>query len=107
VPKLRLPFRSESRTAAKPKPRTQAVAVRHESGELPVVVAKGSGAIAERILEIAFATGVKVREDADLVQILNAVDLDSPIPAECFAAIAEILSYIYQVNRAAGDTPPL
>ena len=67
----------------------------------PTIVASGRGAIAEQILNIAFANGVKVREDADLVQILAAVDVDSPIPTEAFAAVAEILSYVYRANGQA------
>ena len=67
----------------------------------PRVIASGRGAIAEQILNIAFANGVKVREDADLVQILAAVDVDSPIPTEAFAAVAEILSYVYRANGQA------
>lgn len=73
-----------------------------EESAAPRVVAKGKGAIAERILEIAFAAGVKVREDADLVEILQAVDLDSEIPVEAFRAVAEILAYVYRAN----GTPP-
>ena len=78
----------------------KAVAVRHgpESRTAPRVVAKGKGAIAEQILRIAFANGVKVREDADLVELLAAVELDSEIPLEALAAVAEILSYIYRTN---------
>jgi flagellar biosynthesis protein len=79
-----------------------AIAVRYEpeSGSAPRVVAKGTGTIAEQILEIAFAHGVKVREDADLVGILSAVELDSEIPLEAFAAVAEILAYVYLANGA-------
>ncbi len=88
-----------------------AVALRHEleSDDAPRVVAKGEGTVAEQILQIAFATGVKVREDADLVEILAALDIDSEIPLEAFAAVAEILSYIYYVNGklpAPDDSPP-
>jgi len=52
--------------------------------------------------------GVTVREDRDLVQLLGAVDVDSPIPVEAFQAVAEILSYIYrrQGKLAAGKTAP-
>jgi flagellar biosynthesis protein len=83
----------------------KAVALRYEpeAADAPKVVAKGKGAIAERILEIAFAAGVKVRADADLVEILQAVDLDSEIPVEAFRAVAEILAYVYRAN---GTMPP-
>ena len=40
-----------------------------------------------------------IRRDADLVQILKAVDIDEEIPVEAFAAVAEIISYVYQVNN--------
>ena len=39
----------------------------------PSVLASGRGAVARQILDIAFANGVKVREDADLVEILSHV----------------------------------
>ncbi len=68
----------------------------------PRVSATGRGAVAEQILEIAFANGVKVREDADLAQLLATLGLDSPIPLAVFATVAEILTYVY---RASGDLP--
>ncbi|HAW34145.1 MAG TPA: flagellar protein FhlB [Alphaproteobacteria bacterium] len=84
--------------------RTVAVALRFdpETGETPTVAASGYGHVAERILDLAFAAGVKVRRDADLAEILAAVDLDMEIPPEAFAAVAEILSYIYELNASAG-----
>ncbi len=69
-----------------------------QSGAPPRVVAGGRGKIAEQILEIAFANGVKVREDADLAELLSAIDLDDEIPIEAFAAVAEILIYVYRAN---------
>ena len=69
----------------------------------PKVVATGKGLVAEQILEMAFAHGVKVRTDPDLAQILAAVDVDTIIPAEAFVAVAEILAYIYRAN---GQVPP-
>lgn len=65
----------------------------------PRVVATGRGPVAEQILAIAFEKGVPVREDADLAQILSAVELDSEIPIDALAAVAEILSYVYRANR--------
>ena len=71
---------------------------------LPRVVATGTGAVAEQILVAAFAAGVKVRADADLAEILAAVEIDSEIPLEALAAVAEILSYVYRANGA--EPPP-
>ena len=69
-----------------------------DSAGLPQITAAGRGKFAEKILQIAFANGVKVREDSALAEILAALELDSPIPAEAFAAVAEILSYVYRAN---------
>ena len=83
--------------------RTVAAALKFdpETGETPTVVANGYGHVAERILDLAFSAGIKVRRDADLAEILAAVDLDAEIPPEAFAAVAEILSYIYELNASA------
>ena len=69
-----------------PDPKQVAVALKYDRGEdkVPRVVATGRGAVAERILELAFAHGVKVREDADL---------------------AEILFYIYRANERQAAAP--
>jgi len=81
-----------------------AVALRYEATRdpAPKVVAGGRGRIAEQILEIAFAHGVKVREDGDLAQLLSSIDLESEIPIEAFAAVAEILTYVYRANGTLG-----
>jgi flagellar biosynthesis protein len=71
---------------------------------LPRVIASGSGGVAAHILTPAFAAGIKVREDADLAEILAAVEVDSEIPLEALAAVAEILSYVYRANGAANES---
>ncbi|MDR6770617.1 EscU/YscU/HrcU family type III secretion system export apparatus switch protein [Azospirillum sp. BE72] len=85
--------------------RPVAVALKYELGTqtLPRIVATGKGTVAEQILEVAFANGVKVREDADLVEILSAIEVDSDIPVEAIAAVAEVLAYVYRAN---GTPPP-
>lgn len=81
-----------------------AVALKYEGKtELaPRVTAKGRGAIAEQIVETARSQGVEVHEDAELAQLLVTLDIDSFIPVEAFAAVAEILGYVYRKNRGAG-----
>lgn len=79
-------------------PKAVALSYEPEVANAPRVVAKGKGVLAERILEVAFAAGVKVRKDADLVEILQAVDLDREIPIEAFQAVAEIIAYVYRAN---------
>ena len=79
-----------------------AIAVKQNDGQkqTPKIIAGGRGRIAEQILEVAFSKGIKVREDADLAQILSVVDVDSEIPIEAFATVAEILTYVYEANTA-------
>ena len=85
----------------------KAVAIHNDvpGGDLPRVVATGKGAVAEQILQVAFANGIKVREDADIAELLSAVDVDSPIPIEALAAVAEILVYVYRANNMLGPGP--
>lgn len=77
-----------------------AVALQYAHGKdaTPRVTAKGKGPIAEQILAIAAERGIPVREDAELATLLEAVELDSPIPVEAFQAVAEILAHIYRAN---------
>jgi flagellar biosynthesis protein len=66
--------------------------------DAPRITAAGRGKIAEQILQLAFANGVKVREDSALAEMLTKIELDSPIPSEAFLAVAEVLSYVYKAN---------
>ena len=70
-----------------------------EKDNAPKVLAKGQGHVAQKIIQIAIDEGIEIRKDADLLQILKAVDIDSEIPIEAFAAVAEIISYIYKANN--------
>lgn len=85
--------------------RPVAVALEYEPGReaLPRVTATGRGHVADQILELAFANGVKVREDPDLAQVLAAVELDCEIPIEAIVAVAEILAHVYRANGAAAE----
>jgi len=94
---------SDSRQSDGKTAKAVALSYEPEVTDAPRVVAKGKGALAERILAIAFASGVRVREDADLVEVLQAVDLEREIPLEAFQAVAEILAYVYRAN---GQMPP-
>lgn len=98
-----------SRTIPDRKSQTVAVALRHapSSPAAPRVVASGHGYTAERILDLAFANGVKVREDADLAQMLAAVGIGEEIPFAAFSAVAEILAYIYRANQTVEPAPDM
>ena len=84
-----------------------AIAIKRNDGQekIPKIIAGGQGKVAEQILEIAFSMGIKVREDADLAQMLSVVDIDSEIPIEAFATVAEILTYVYEANNEMNPKP--
>ncbi|MGE5371889.1 MAG: EscU/YscU/HrcU family type III secretion system export apparatus switch protein [Solirubrobacterales bacterium] len=82
----------------------KAVALKYDSemDEAPVVVAKGKGRVAERIEEIAREAGVPVREDAELVSYLSALELYEQIPSALYEVVAEILAFVYRMDRNQG-----
>lgn len=82
-----------------------AIALQYERGimEAPVVAAKGQGYLAEQILKVAKEHGIEIREDADLATLLAKIDIGEPIPMEAYAAVAEILSYLYRTNAKLRD----
>ncbi|MBI5017387.1 MAG: EscU/YscU/HrcU family type III secretion system export apparatus switch protein [Deltaproteobacteria bacterium] len=81
--------------------RAAAVAYRPADDAAPRVTAAGRGLVAERILETARAAGIPVREDAGLAEVLSHLDPGAEIPPETYRAVAEILAFLYRVDRDA------
>jgi len=76
------------------------VALKYAPGDsAPTVVAKGRGLIAEEIISRAREHGIFVHESPELVALLSKVDLDGQIPPQLYIAVAELLAWIYQVER--------
>ena len=63
----------------------------------PVVVAKGKGFTAEKILESAEREGIAVVENKNLSDVLFTADIYSLIPEEQYEIVAEILSFIIKI----------
>lgn len=80
-----------------------AVALKYERDKhpAPIISAKGKGFIAEQIIELARQYNIEIRQDRDLAQMLEKLDIDTPIPLEAYAAVAEILAYVYRANDKA------
>ncbi len=79
----------------------KAVALKYKMYEdkAPLVVAKGRGIIAEKIMEIAKENNIPIREDVDLVALLSKVDMMGEIPVELYQVVAEVLTYVYRINK--------
>ena len=88
----------------KKEERRHAVALRYDvqKDAAPRVVAKGAGLLADRIIEVAREHGVHVHEDPQMVAVLAKVKLDSPIPEELYRAVAEVLAFVYRLDRRMG-----
>jgi len=83
-------------------PTHYAVAIKYDSstGHAPLVVAKGMNVIAEQIKKIARENSVHIVQNPSLARSLYAeVELDQPIPEALFTAVAEILVYVYKMNK--------
>jgi flagellar biosynthesis protein len=92
--------------AIDPQQLAVALAYREDEGA-PRVVAKGRGLLAEAILARAREAGVYVHESPELVALLMQVDLDSRIPPQLYIAVAELLAWLYRLERGETLAPPV
>ncbi len=88
-----------------------AVALRYDEKRMraPLVVAKGQDLIAARIREIATEHSVPIFEAPPLARVLyRNVDIGGEIPTSLYQAVAQVLTYIYQLRtaRRTGVVPP-
>ena len=83
----------------------EAVALRYDPQQdsSPRVLAKGSGAIADRILQLARDNSIPLYEDQDLVQLLGVLDINAEIPANLYKALAEVLAHIYRAKNTLNE----
>ena len=82
-------------------PTHYAVALMYKAGEMraPKVLAKGSYLLAQRIRELGEEHNVPILEAPPLARALyRHAEIEQEIPSALFAAVAEVLAYIYQLN---------
>lgn len=86
---------------AEERKKKKAVAVKYKAGQsaVPSVAAKGAGEMAKRIIKIAKENGIPIKEDPDLVETLSKLDINQDIPPELYQVIAEVLAWVYRVNK--------
>jgi flagellar biosynthesis protein FlhB len=78
-----------------------AVALKYDAGTMhaPRVVAKGQGPVAKLIREVAIANGIPILERKPLARALyKLVNVGEEIPEQFYAAVAEILAYVYELS---------
>jgi flagellar biosynthetic protein FlhB len=90
-------------------PTHYAVALKYDDSKMaaPKVVAKGADLLALAIRDSAKASKVPVLQAPVLARALYAhAELDREVPAALFAAVAQVLAYVYQLRAAlTGDSP--
>lgn len=76
----------------------RAVALKYDANKnnAPVVIASGSGFIADKVVEIAEESGVPVYRDDSMSVLLSQLNIGCEIPEELFSSIVDI--YIYFLN---------
>jgi flagellar biosynthesis protein len=84
----------------------KSVALRYdpEQDRAPVLIAKGQGYIAERIVALANEHGIFVHEDPALVELLMDVELADTIPPQLYQVVARVLAMVYRANRELAKT---
>ncbi len=88
-----------------------AVALKYDDKRMraPIVVAKGVDLVAARIREVANEHAVPIFEAPPLARVLyRNVDIGGEVPSSVYVAVAQVLSYIYQLKtaRRTGTEPP-
>ena len=89
-------------------PTELAVAIQYNPEKMaaPVVVAKGAGVLAQQIRRLALEHGIPILERKPLAQALyREVEINHPIPHDMYAAVAEVLAYVYHL-KGKKITPP-
>jgi flagellar biosynthetic protein FlhB len=91
-------------------PTHYAVALRYEGERMraPVVVAKGADLIALQIRKVGAAHQVPIVEVPPLARALYAnCEIGVEVPVKLYAAVAQLLSYVYQLKAAVGSGRPV
>lgn len=79
--------------------RPVAVALAYSHPSAPRVVAKGEGAIAEKIIETAAAHGVPIDHNPALAAALSTIELDEEIPVELYKAVAVVIGAVLRSSK--------
>ncbi len=76
-----------------------------EEMDAPVLIAKGVDDLAMRIREVAKETDIPLYENRPLAHVLyDTVEVDEVIPPEHYQAVAEVISYIFQLKEKLGGS---
>lgn len=84
----------------KKEKRKQAIALEYNPSEdAPKVIASGTGALAERIIEKAKEANVPLHRDDKLADTLSRLEIGEMIPPELYEVVAEILVFVDAMDK--------
>lgn len=83
--------------------RKSAIALRYDidRDKAPLILASGRGPVADEILRIAEDNKIPLYEDPELSKLLSKLELDTEIPPELYTLVAEVLFFVYKLDRMA------
>jgi len=70
-----------------------------ESDRAPKVLAKGLGPVGDVILAIAKKHDIQIHKDPTLARSLYVLELGQEVPENFYVAIAEVLAFIYRMDK--------
>jgi flagellar biosynthesis protein len=79
-------------------PKRAAVALEYDGKNAPRVTAKGRGALAQHIIDVARAHGIPLHEDPDLLTLLAQLELGDEIPRELYVTVAHVIAWAYHLT---------
>ena len=81
----------------------KAVALEYDGKHAPRITATGSGATAQRIIDIAREHGVPLHEDPDLLTLLVKLELGDEIPRALYVTVAHVIAWAYVLTGKSPD----
>ncbi len=82
----------------------KAVALRYKKDDsVPKVIAKGKGYVAENIINKAKEEKIEIYRDKNIIDSLMNVEMGKEIPYELYEAVAEIICFVYMIDKEKGD----
>ncbi len=72
-----------------------AVALKYDGQHAPTITAKGSGNLAQEIIDLAIANDIPLDNNPELVKILSSIPLGEEIPEALYIAVAEVIAFAY------------
>ena len=91
-----------------PKPITaEVVALKYDQAtqHAPQMVAKGSGHVGEKILQVAREHQIPLYQDPELARLLGQLELGDEIPEALYKAVAQVILFAWELNGTTTQTP--